>query len=122
MQLESKENDSTENKASIITNIASLKGTKEKQDNLLHKLCFQDENKNVFPSFAKSNHLQKKQFPPVIANTKANENSVHLREENISVSLNSAFDKKDNGINNSKTNNFSNNDNYKICKNGSDCK
>ena len=121
LQLQVKEEDSRGNLASTITNISSLKATNDKQNHLLHKLCLQEENKNVFPSVAKSNHSQKKQFPPVIANTKANENTIHLREKNISVNLNSVFDKEDNAINNSKTNNFTNNGNNEMCDNGSYC-
>ena len=67
---------------------------------LVHKLCFQ-QDKKIVSSVAKSNHHERKQLPPVVANIAESEKEMYLREKHVPVNGNSVLDKETNSINNS---------------------
>ena len=75
-----------------------MTGKRDIQNDFLHKLCFQDKNRNILSSAAKSNHPQKEELPPVISKSTENDNTIYLRKKNISVNINSVYEKENNEI------------------------
>ena len=124
MQHESNLINVTSNEHSSMENISIF--SEDNKANLVHKLCFQ-QDKKIVSSVAKSNHHERKQLPPVVANIAESEKEIYLREKHVPVNGNSVLDKETNSINNSidsntKTN-VSNNANEKKCiSEENDCK
>ena len=75
-----------------------MTGKRDVKNDFLHKLCFQDKNRNILSSAAKSNHPQKKELLPVISKSTENDNTIYLRKKNVSVNINSVFVKENNEI------------------------
>ena len=85
-----------------------MTGKRDIQNDFLHKLCFQDKNRNILSLAAKSNHPQKIDLPPVISKATENDNTIHLKKKNVSVNINSVHEKENNAIS-SKIKNISKN-------------
>ena len=125
MQHEAKVENVTRNIHSSMENISIF--SEDDKANLLHKLCFQQQDKKIVSSVAKSNHHERKQLPPVVANIAEFEKEIYLREKHVPVNGNSVLDKETNSINKSidsitKTNVSNNGKENKCIPDANDCK
>ena len=125
MQPEAKLINVTNNIHSSVDNISIF--SEDDKANLIHKLCFQRQDKKIVSSVTKFNHHERKQLPPVVANFAEFENEIYLREKHVPVNGNSVLDKETNSINNSiesntKTNVSNNGKEKKCISDENDCK